>query len=607
MWMSPIFRCSTGPVLLLLAVGCLGLLGCSDMAVESAAPTEEMEIFDERPMADSSMAHLEPDWGEVEPQPVQVAPKPGTWPDRQPLAAGPVDPVPYSSPASPANSPRLVSPLSPQPFNSQPRMISKPLPSAARSDRVMMREMTREALPAMAPLEEASPLERPQSEAPLAMTMSDESPSGSSNSTGAIIPKDVAAETTSAEQDYEQVTVFYGTDRKAEIVSASEPKPHETWLYATVVSAAMTLLLVIVVFRREGKMMATLATVSLIATIVLSVVTVAARMQSAKMAVGPERIYGPERGTLQMGTCQVSIPKGHQLGELESPSVFKFEFVEDPSKHVVLLSVERQEEDRFFADLKARVDDSRRKEAFVFVHGFNVTFEAAARRTAQLTRDLEFDGAPIFYSWPSQGGLLQYSVDETNAAWTIPNLKQFLLAVAQRSGAESVHLVAHSMGNRPLTAALQSLAAESQDGSRLFHEVILTAPDIDAEVFRRDIAPAIIRTADRVTLYASSNDKALNASKQYHGYPRAGESGANLVIVPGVDTVDVSAIDSSLIGHSYYGSNDTVVADMIDLLVASKPPDLRRWLKPALLGQHRYWVFLADPAGSGTGTLPPRL
>ena len=222
---------------------------------------------------------------------------------------------------------------------------------------------------------------------------------------------------------------------------------------------------------------------------------------------------------------------------------------------------------------------------------------------------MKFDGAPIFYSWPSQGGLLRYTVDETNAAWTMPNLKQFLLSVAQRSGAESVHLIAHSMGNRPLTAALQALAAESPDGRRLFREVVLTAPDIDAEVFCRDIAPAIIRTADRVTLYASSNDKALNVSKQFHGYPRAGESGENLIIVAGVDTVDVSAIDSSLIGHSYYGSNDTVVADMIDLLVASKPPDLRRWLKPAGSGQGRYWVFLTDPGRDGTavtGAFPSR-
>ena len=34
------------------------------------------------------------------------------------------------------------------------------------------------------------------------------------------------------------------------------------------------------------------------------------------------------------------------------------------------------------------------------------------RRTAQIAYDLKFEGAPIVYSWPSQEGLLSYTVDE---------------------------------------------------------------------------------------------------------------------------------------------------------------------------------------------------
>ena len=610
MWMSLIFRYSMGPVLLLIAVCCLGLSGCSQMADESAASPEAMpresadtngamiaetsDPLEDYPPPSSIAARFEPDRREFEPQP-----------------------VPYVSGVRPADSPPPDLPLSPRPTGAEPRIVSDSAPSAPPSERMMLSA----PLAAMDSSWEEYPLEIPEGESLLEETFPEESPFDSADLTeaGPASPMSsepdrdhaevAASETMSTDPDYERVTVFYGTDRKAEIVSVSDPRPHEKWLYATVVSAAMALLCVIVAFRRAGRMMVAAATLSLMATVVLGAITVAARVQSATMAAGPERIYGPDRGTLQVGTCQVSIPKSHKVGEVETPSIFKFEFVENPRKHVVLLSVDQQPEESFFADLKRRVDGSRRKEAFVFIHGYNVTFEEAAQRTAQLTHDLEFDGAPIFYSWPSQGGLLRYTIDETNAAWTVPNMKHFLLAVAQRSEADSVHLIAHSMGNRPLTAALQALANEFPDGRHLFREVVLTAPDIDAEVFRRDIAPAIIRTADRVTLYASSNDKALDASKQFHGYPRAGDSGENLVIVAGVDTVDVSAIDCSLIGHSYYGSNDTVVADMIDLLVASKPPDFRRWLKPARFGQDRYWVFLTDPARDGTadaGAFPSR-
>jgi esterase/lipase superfamily enzyme len=287
----------------------------------------------------------------------------------------------------------------------------------------------------------------------------------------------------------------------------------------------------------------------------------------------------------------VSIPKEHKVGQLEAPSIFRLEFREMPERHVVLMDVEPLESDVFFGALKARVEESEAKSAFVFVHGFNVTFEDAARRTAQIAYDLKFDGAPIFYSWPSQGGLFKYTIDETNVMWTVPHLREFLTDVAERTGARRIHLVAHSMGNRALTSALRDLSFLPEDRRPRFNEVVLTAPDIDAEVFRKDIAPYIVQTADRVTLYASSNDTALAYSKTVHGYPRAGDSGRGLLVVPDMETVDVSEVDTSLLGHNYYGSNETVLADLIEVLHKSLPAQQRRWLRPVQAGTLKYWVF----------------
>ena len=258
----------------------------------------------------------------------------------------------------------------------------------------------------------------------------------------------------------------------------------------------------------------------------------------------------------------------------------------------MLLGVEKESADEFYRAVSDCVARSQRKEAFVFVHGYNVAFADAARRTAQVAHDLKFSGAPIFYSWPSQAEMVDYLVDETNVVWTVPHLKEFLLGVAHKSGATSIHLVAHSMGNRALTSALREMHAEMRGQCPKFHQIVLTAPDIDADVFRRDLAPAIIQTAGRVTLYASSNDEALTLSKQFHGYPRAGDSGDLVVVVPSVDTIDVSSIDTSLVGHSYYGDNSTVLADLFELMQASKSPDQRRWLKATMLGKLKYWQFV---------------
>jgi esterase/lipase superfamily enzyme len=96
--------------------------------------------------------------------------------------------------------------------------------------------------------------------------------------------------------------------------------------------------------------------------------------------------------------------------------------------------------------------------------------------------DLKFQGAPILYSWPSQGELAKYTFDENNVEWSWRHLYDFLQALSQQSGATTIHLIAHSMGNRALTNALQRMP---QSTTTLFREVILAAPDIDADLFRQ--------------------------------------------------------------------------------------------------------------------------
>ena len=175
----------------------------------------------------------------------------------------------------------------------------------------------------------------------------------------------------------------------------------------------------------------------------------------------PANFYGSDREpneTLSLGTCEVSIPRDHRPGELEAPSIWRLEFHEDPEKHVVLLGVHPEAQSQFYSDLASTVAASPNKEAFVFIHGYKTTFEDAARRTGQLAYDLNFHGAPIFYSWPSKGDLDGYSADEGSVMWSTPHLMAFLQQVAVQSNVKTVHLIAHSMGNRALTQALANLA-----------------------------------------------------------------------------------------------------------------------------------------------------
>lgn len=305
----------------------------------------------------------------------------------------------------------------------------------------------------------------------------------------------------------------------------------------------------------------------------------------------PSRMYGTERSGVTYGSCYVSIPRDHRMGELEEPSIWRLEFREDPEKHVVLLEVVVQDRDDYFGELAERVAASGGRSAFIFFHGYNVTFEDAARRTAQISYDLGFDGAPVFYSWPSQGNLAGYTIDESNNQWSQANIVRFLYDFVDRSGADNIFLIAHSMGNRAMTNALKELFSAHPAMREVFSEIILAAPDIDAEVFKRDIAPRLVSESSKITLYASSRDRALMASKEVHGYPRAGDSGEMIVLVDGMETIDATGTDTSFLGHSYFAESTSILSDIFHLIRERMRADDRFGLQPVDTPQGRYWRF----------------
>lgn len=310
--------------------------------------------------------------------------------------------------------------------------------------------------------------------------------------------------------------------------------------------------------------------------------------KSTSDSKSPGAAFGRERadkGQLSWGTCVVSIPKKRKIGSV--PGIGVSTRQENPLRHIVLMKLNPLSQDLFVATLRTSVSGARKKELLVFVHGFNVTFENAARRTAQLAVDLEFDGVPVFYSWPAQGELTRakYQMDQENARLTIPRLEKFLLELVDRSGATAIHLIAHSMGSDALTQALGRIASKRPQSLPIFTDVILTAPDIDRDNFIQ-LAEEFKGAGKRFTMYASSNDKALHQANRVNRFPRVGDIRAGVVVVSGIETIDVSPVDRSVIGHFYYGANEPVIRDMRTLINEGKMASERRaTLEPCRAGE----------------------
>jgi esterase/lipase superfamily enzyme len=307
---------------------------------------------------------------------------------------------------------------------------------------------------------------------------------------------------------------------------------------------------------------------------------------------GNSAYYGTERGDLSYGITHVGIPPDHVMGRHEEPSLLKFESSADETKHIMVRDVITLTPDDFLQRLTAAVANSPGGKIMIFVHGFNTEFLEASRVVAQFANDLKFTGPVLLFSWPSQGSLTSYTVDETNAEWAQADFVRLLTSLLETIQAQNIYLVGHSMGNRIIGRAVTALASDRPDGDLIvFREIVMIAPDVDADVFRLDMAPRLVRTGIHVTVYASSNDRALMASKAFHGYPRAGETGEGLVVVSGVETVDASDVSGGLLGHSYFAEDRRIMEDIFALLQTGQRADERFGLKAMTSNGVRYWTF----------------
>jgi esterase/lipase superfamily enzyme/nucleoid DNA-binding protein len=311
--------------------------------------------------------------------------------------------------------------------------------------------------------------------------------------------------------------------------------------------------------------------------------------RTRKPGSGPILDFGPTMADrLTYGRATVSVPTDKAIGALPQPAWWRPWEREDPRKHVILMTVTALSRGRFQAAF-ARQLAATPGDALVFIHGFNVTFADAARRTAQIARDLRFPGVPAFFSWPSAGRIAQYFVAGNNIERTLPTLVEFLRYLHHEIGAKRIHILAHSMGSRALMAAFERLAADLGGGERWFTELILAAPDIDADVFAQ-LTHFARRFSGRLTMYASSQDRALIASRRVQGNRRAGDTSLGVTIVDGVDTIDASKVRTDWLGHSNYAGARDLIVDLYNLIVNGHPP-ARRHLDKRDYNGKPYWVL----------------
>jgi esterase/lipase superfamily enzyme len=232
---------------------------------------------------------------------------------------------------------------------------------------------------------------------------------------------------------------------------------------------------------------------------------------------------------------------------------------------------------------------------FLFVHGFQTGFDGAVLRAAQVSHDAQTGCAVLTFDWTATDDLGKYVADIERSEYSLPLLSELLRELSE-SGLH-VTILAHSMGNRLVLAALSGFAHSRFAMKESFiDEMVLAAADIGVEksnddfrLLMNDAAPYVKRT----TIYASSLDSVLAVSKDAHGgVPRLGREPRRDFAYQAddkthiVDVIDASDVPADVFDHSYYAMSYEAVADMTLALkgvpMSERLKALRQW-QPTLV------------------------
>lgn len=231
----------------------------------------------------------------------------------------------------------------------------------------------------------------------------------------------------------------------------------------------------------------------------------------------------------------------------------------DPKQQYIVTKREKLTLDSLVKDAThlARFDGT----VSVFVHGYNYSYQEALYRTAQMAADATAIGSPIMFSWPSAASVTGYVADRDAVLYSRSQLDSLIQALAKAPKVKRIILFGHSMGGFLSMEVARQLRLQGQDNVLGKLQIVLAAPDIDADVFKSQLRD-IGHIPTPVTLLVSNSDSALKISSFVSGErPRVGMLDINDPLIQQtakaerLTVIDISSLKSSDgLGHDRYAA-----------------------------------------------------
>ncbi len=237
-----------------------------------------------------------------------------------------------------------------------------------------------------------------------------------------------------------------------------------------------------------------------------------------------ENRFGSEREPeLKFGLFDSRVEPSVGLGMFINPSEW-FQ-----NEEIVVENMEMLEREGFVAKVRELVERSPRRSLLIVIHGFRERFPSALRKTSFVGHILDINTPVMVFDWPGDQGssLRGYRSARAIAAESGAELAETLELIVRDIQPDRLWLIANSMGGEVVAHAFGHLYQnpEFADAGIEIEDVVLTAPDVSHEEFDNQFKREITSLTRNLTVYVSSNDRALVMSRIVNlGDTRRGES-----------------------------------------------------------------------------------
>jgi esterase/lipase superfamily enzyme len=284
----------------------------------------------------------------------------------------------------------------------------------------------------------------------------------------------------------------------------------------------------------------------------------------------------------------------------------------------------RLDREGFVTALRGRADAMPASQSFavMYTHGYGTSLHESWEHTNSSRLRAHSEQPWVVFSWPSigsgvampeEGALVTaaYRRDSANAVASRAAYAEALGAVHDAVGGSRAMLVAHSLGGQLVG---ETLARDAALRRRLVDDplrvVAFVSPDIDAARFGDALVPTLRSLAQRVLLYASSDDRVLAMSQWMNDSERAGrivDAPRGPTVRNGLESIDMTDAEyaDSRFVH-VFGTRHALrrksgaLFDLVHIVGARMDAECRTTLGTAERLPSGAWRLTSDPVPDAT-------